>query len=54
MSVEIRVQYRYTASQDQEEGHFQALIKFLVEQQGNIKKEKNRKQHDRSTVLQSQ
>ena len=54
MSVEIQVKYRYTDSRDPEEGHFQALIKFLAEQQGKIKKEKNRKQHDRSTVLQSQ
>ena len=51
MSVEIQVKYRYTASQDPEEGHFQALIKFLAEQQRKIKKEKNRKQNDRSTVL---
>ncbi len=54
MSVEIQVKYRYTASQDPKEGHFQALIKFLAEQPGKIEREKNRKQHDRRTVLQSQ
>jgi len=51
MSVEIQVKYRYTASQDSEDGHFQALIKFLTEQHGKVKKDKNQKQHDSRTLL---